>query len=150
MTLNITRRRMLPVLAASVAFLPAVSVVAEDEVQALVVASQKHLVYQADVLARELIPALDGSSKDIEPWIEGSGYKTLASFTGETEKLARVMMDLEKAAENGAKLSRLGAALNKNLADLRVLRKRPGRAKKTLQETYRLLAQFGEIKWPTF
>jgi len=150
MTLNITRRRMLPVLAASVAFLPAVSVIADDEVQALVVASQKHLVYQADVLARELIPALDGSSKDIEPWIEGSGYKMLASFTGETERLARVMTEVEKTAETGAKLNRLGATLKKNLADLRMLRKRPGRAKYTLKETYRLLMQVGEIKWPTF
>jgi hypothetical protein len=149
MALNITRRHMLTVLAASVAFLPVVSGIAQDEVQALA-AEQKQLADQANTLARELIPALDGSNKDFRPWIEGSGYKKLVGFTGETERLAQAMTDVEKTAEIGAKLTRLGAALKKNLADLHMLRKRPGRTKYALEDTYRLLTQFEEIKWPTY
>ena len=110
MTLHISRRCILAVLAASVAFLPAVPGHAGDELQELV-AKQEYLVDQANKLSHELLPALDGSSKDFRQWIEGDGYKRLVGFTGETERLARTMMENGDTIKVGEQLNRLGEVL---------------------------------------
>lgn len=144
MTLKIIRRRLLVILAACVAFVPSGPGRAGNEMPEIA-AKYEDLVIRANDLARKLTPILDGSSKDLRPWIDGDGYKELVSFAGETERIARAMTDFEKTAKIGAKLTRLGAALKSNLADLSMA-KRPGRTKYVLKETYQLLKQFEEIK----
>ena len=143
MTLHISRRCILAVLAASVAFLPAVPGHAGDELQELV-AKQEYLVDQANKLSHELLPALDGSSKDFRQWIEGDGYKRLVGFTGETERLARTMMENGDTIKVGEQLNRLGEVLKKKVPTLPNFDGEE-RTRAALKEIFSVLGQFEEI-----
>ncbi len=147
MALFITRRRMMAAVATSAALLSAVPGRAGSDAEELA-AKKDRLVDLASNLARELMPALDASSKDPRPWIDGSGYKQLASFTVETERLAKAMVDNRETAETGERLKQLGRGLRKNVtilgeADMLPIHYAP--AREILKEIYEILTQFEKI-----
>jgi len=135
---------MMVAIATSAALLSAVPGRAGSDVEELA-AKKDRLVDLASNLARELIPMLKGSSKDFRPWIVGDGYKRLVGLNGETERLAKAMLDNDKTMKVGENLNRLDTALKRKVT---ALPKVDGeiQTRDALKAIYQLLRQFEEIK----
>lgn len=148
MTLFITRRRMMAAIATSAALLSAVPGRAGSDADELA-EKKDRLVDLASNLAGQLIGPFNAKSFDaLRPWIDGSGYKQLASFTVETERLAKAMMDNRETAETGERLKQLGRGLRKNVtilgeADMLPMHYAP--AREILKEIYDILTRFEKI-----
>ena len=148
MALFITRRRMMAAVATSAALLSAVPARAGSDAEELT-AKKDRLVDLASNLAHQLYSPF-GSLNDgaLRPWIDGSGYKQLVSFTVETERLAQAMVDNRETAETGERLKQLGRGLRKNVtilgeADMLPIHYAP--AREILKEIYAILTRFEKI-----
>ena len=148
MALFITRRRMMAAVATSAALLSAVPGRAGSDAEELA-AKKDRLVDLASNLARQLYSPFGSADVDaLRPWIDGSGYKQLVSFTVETERLAPAMMDNKETAETGERLNQLGRSLRKNVtilgeADMLPLHYAP--AREILKKIYEILTRFEKI-----
>ena len=104
-----------------------------------------NLVQNAGKLREKIIPALDGSSKDLGFWTGGEGYRMLTDFSRESKMLSAAMLGNDVAAKDGKRLAQQTELLNSQLGSLRQARS-DEKIRAALNATYRVIGLIEEIK----